>query len=203
MTLHPKRGQAIHDAHLRENPEPHESSTPIPVLLLGLVAILLGWAVYYIATANPRTPPQFGDRRTLSDLSATVAAAPGAAVDGAQIFSAQCSACHQATGQGIPGVFPPLAGSEWATGKERLIVQILLHGIDGPITVKGANYQGAMPNFGEKLNDAEIAAVTSYVRKQWGNTASPISPATVATERDATKARSKPWTGGDELAQFR
>lgn len=82
-------------------------------------------------------------------------------------------------------------------------MQILLHGIDGPITVKGASYQGAMPNFGEKLNDAEIAAVTSYVRKQWGNTASSISPATVATERDATKARSKPWTGGDELAQFR
>ena len=203
MTVHPKRGEAIHDSQLRENPEPHESLTPIPTLLLGLVAILLGWAVYYIVTTNPRTPPQFGDRRTLSDLAATVATAPGGAVDGAQLFSAQCAACHQATGQGIPGVFPPLAGSEWATGKERLIVQILLHGIDGQITVNGASYQGAMPNFGAKLSDAEIAAVTSYVRKQWGNTASPINQTTVATEREATKAHDRPWTGGEELAQFR
>lgn len=203
MTVRPSRGEAIHDSQLRENPEPHEALTPIPRLLLGLVAMLLGWAVYYIVTTNPPTPPQFGDRRTLSDLAATAAAAPGGAVDGAQLFSAQCAACHQAAGQGIPGIFPPLAGSEWVTGKERLIVQILLHGIDGQITVKGANYQGAMPNFGAKLSDAEIAAVTSYVRNQWGNAASPISQATVATEREATKERDKPWQGGDELAQFR
>ena len=203
MTVQTKNREPVHDSHLRETPEPHETSTPIPRLLLCLVAMLLGWAIYYIITANPRTPPQFGDRRTLADLAATVAAAPGGVVDGAQVFSTQCIACHQANGQGIPGVFPPLAGSEWANGKERLIVQILLHGIEGRIVVKGANYEGAMPNFGAKLADGEIAAVTSYVRSQWGNSASAISAATVAAERGATSGQNAPWQGGDELARFR
>lgn len=203
MTVHTKNREPVHDSHQRENPEPHEASTPIPLLLLGLVAMLLAWAIYYIVTANPHTPPRFGDRRTLADLSATTAAAPGGVVDGARVFSTQCIACHQATGQGIPGVFPPLAGSEWATGNERLIVQILLHGIEGRIVVKGAGYEGAMPNFGAKLNDAEIAAVTSYVRSQWGNSASTINPATVAAERGTTSAHNAPWKGGDELVQFR
>lgn len=193
-------------AQLRENADPHESLVPIPRLLLGLIALLLAWAVYYIVTANPRTPAQFGDRRTLADLAATRSTATPAtagAVDGAQVFTTQCVACHQATGVGIPGAFPPLAGSEWATGKERLIVQILLHGINGSITVKGATYNGVMPNFGDKLSDAEIAAVTSYVRSQWGNNASRIESATVAAERGMTKARSEPWKGGEELGQFR
>lgn len=203
MTVHRQSPEPVHDAQQRENPEPYEASTPIPLLLLGLVAMLLGWAIYYIITANPHTPPQFGDRRTLADLSASAAAAPGGVVDGAQVFSTQCIACHQVTGQGIPGVFPPLAGSEWATGKERLIVQILLHGIEGRIVVKGASYAGAMPNFGAKLNDAEIAAVASYVRSQWGNSASAISPATVTAERGTSSGQNAPWKGGDELAQFR
>lgn len=203
MTVQTKNREPVHDSYLRENSEPHEASTPIPRLLLGLVVMLIGWAIYYIIAVNPHTPPQFGDRRTLADLAATGAATPGGVVDGAQVFSTQCIACHQATGQGIPGVFPPLAGSDWVNGKENLIVQILLHGIEGRIVVKGANYEGAMPNFGEKLNDAQIAAVTSYVRSQWGNSASAISAATVAAERGATRGQNAPWKGGDELARFR
>src|SRR5262245_50111935 len=187
------------DAQRREHSEPHELATPAPWVVLAVIAGVVAWAVSYIATSNITNEPPLGDMRTVSAL----AAPPAQAVDGGQIFAAQCAACHQATGLGIPGVFPPLAGSEWALGKDGLFAQILLHGITGAIEVKGATYNGAMPPFGDKLSDEEIAAVASYVRSAWGNGAGKIEAATVKTARSATHDRAEPWKGGDELAQFK
>ena len=65
--------------------------------------------------------------------------------------------------QGLPGVFPPLDGSEWVNGDARIVANILLHGVSGPIAVKGSNFSGAMPPFAQ-LSDAELAAVASHVR---------------------------------------
>ena len=129
-----------------------------------------------------------------------LAAVPVKAVDGGQIFSANCAACHQASGTGIPQVFPPLAGSEWVTGKEPVLIQILLHGVTGSIEVGGATYNGAMPAFGDKLDDAEIAAVLSYVRGAWGNQAGPVTPEAVQAQRGAVADRTTPWNGGADLA---
>jgi mono/diheme cytochrome c family protein len=108
-------------------------------------------------------------------------------------------ACHQATGHGLPGVFPPLAGSEWVTGKESLVVQIVLHGVSGDLTVSGNHYNGQMPTFKDKLGDAEIAAVVSYIRGNFGNTAAKVDAATVKAQRAATAAHSQPWNGDAEL----
>src|SRR5258708_9652559 len=119
------------------------------------------------------------------------AASGSAAVDGGQLFAAKCVACHQATGLGLPGVFPPLAGSEWVLGSDKILVQIPLHGISGSVQVKGTTYNGAMPVF-NALSDAEIAAVLSYVRSTWGNSAAGGSPATVAGGRKATQSGSTP-----------
>src|SRR5262245_14548755 len=187
------------DAQRREHSDPHELATPAPWAVLVAIAGVVAWAISYIATSNITNDPALGDMRTVSVL----AAQPAKAVDGGQIFAAQCAACHQATGAGIPGVFPPLAGSEWALGKDALVVQILLHGISGGIEVKGTTYNGAMPPFGDKLSDDEIAAVASYVRSAWGNGAGKIEAATVKTARSATHDRAEPWKGGDELAQFK
>jgi mono/diheme cytochrome c family protein len=145
----------------------------------------------------------YGDSRTPSALMASAgpgAASGSAAVDGGQIFAAKCAACHQATGVGLPGVFPPLAGSEWVLGSDKVLVQIPLHGITGSIQVKGATYSGAMPVF-NTLSDGEIAAVLTYVRSQWGNSAPTVSPATVAAGRKATQSRSTPFASGDEIRQ--
>ena len=119
--------------------------------------------------------------------------------DGAQIFAARCAACHQAGGTGIPGVFPPLAGSNWVTGSDIAAVRILLHGVQGTLTVNGAAYNGAMPGFASQLSDAEIAAVLSYVRSQWGNEAEPVGTSLVTAERATTAARSEPWNGDADL----
>lgn len=88
---------------------------------------------------------------------------------GEKLYGAHCAACHQADGQGLPGVFPALAGSRVATGPARAHVELVLRGKEGT----------AMPAFGAQLDDVEIAAVVSYERQSWGNGAEPVQPALV------------------------
>jgi len=116
------------------------------------------------------------------------------AVDGAKVYAATCLACHQASGLGLVGQFPPLVGSEWVIGREDRLVLVMLHGITGEIEVEGETYNGAMPPWGATLSNDEIAAVATYVRRRWGNNAAPVTIATVARLRTAHAARSTPWT---------
>jgi mono/diheme cytochrome c family protein len=120
-------------------------------------------------------------------------------VDGAAIFASRCAVCHQAAGTGLPGVFPPLAGSNWVGGQGAPLVQIVLHGVQGALTVNGTTYNSAMPAFGSQLNDAQIAAVLTYVRGQWGNKAAAVSPGLVSAQRAATATRTGPWNGDADL----
>ncbi|MEO6351733.1 MAG: cytochrome c [Burkholderiaceae bacterium] len=190
------------EAQQREQPDPYEGNHPIPLFILVIIALVFSWGIYYIATSNLSDPPELGDHRTMADLTAQAGAKSGV-VDGAQIFAAQCVACHQASGAGLPGVFPPLAGSEWVAGKEAVLAQILLHGISGSLTVKGAVYNGQMPAFQDKLNDAEIAAVLTHIRTNFGNAAGKVDAALVKTEREAGKDRKQPWNGDDELSKLK
>ena len=150
--------------------------------------------VVYILISEPFGDSRLGDRRTVADLRP---AAAGAGADGKQVFTGNCVACHQPTGKGLPGVFPPLAGSEWVLGDERVLANILLHGIDGEITVAGNPFKGSMPSF-KQLGDAELAAVASYVRSEWANQAPAIKPEVFAAERKAS-TRSAPFNGESEL----
>ena len=130
----------------------------------------------------------------------TAAAAKEQLPDGKQVFSTTCAACHQATGEGVPGVYPPLAGSEWVTGDEAKVVRILLHGVTGPIEVAGETFNSMMPPWGATLKDADIAAVLTYVRGTWGNKGAPITAAKVASIRAATASRTTPWTAAELAA---
>ena len=126
---------------------------------------------------------------------ATAAAAP----DGRQLYQ-RCAVCHQPTGQGMPGTFPPVALSEWAAAANAALpIRVVLHGLQGPITVKGQKYNGTMPAFGtgQPMNDADVAAVLSYVRSSWGNKASAVSAEDVAKERAATASHTAPWTAAE------
>ena len=94
----------------------------------------------------------------------------------------------------MAGAFPPIVGSEWVTGSEQTVVRILLNGLNGPLKVKGANYNGAMPAWKEALSDDDIAHVISHIR-QWSPNAAPaVSAATVGTLRKEHESRSGPWT---------
>ena len=184
-------------AHERENGEPEERIRPVPLAAAAIALAMVLFGVVYIFISEPFGNPELGDRRTIADLSGPVPAAAGAAVDGKAVFAAQCVACHQATGKGLPGVFPPLDGSEWVQGDARTVANILLHGINGKITVAGAEYSGAMPSF-QQLGDAELAAVASYVRSTWSNKAAPL-PDTLFTQERKASTRTTPFEGGEAL----
>jgi mono/diheme cytochrome c family protein len=136
---------------------------------------------------------------TPAGTPAASAASAAPQPSGAQLFQ-RCAVCHQATGQGVPGAFPPLAGSEWATaGNAAVPIRVVLHGLQGPVTVKQQRFSGAMPAYGtgQAMSDAEVAAVLTYVRSAWGNSAGAVSAEEVARERAATASRTTPWTAAD------
>jgi mono/diheme cytochrome c family protein len=113
-----------------------------------------------------------------------------------------CAGCHQANGRGMPGTFPPLAGSEIAASAPEIPIRIVLHGLQGPLTVNGQRFNGTMPAWGQ-FSDADIAATLTYVRSQWGNSESAVTPAQVTAVRQATAGRSRAWTGAEIEALLR
>jgi mono/diheme cytochrome c family protein len=105
-------------------------------------------------------------------LAATAAAGSAMAqTSGADLFSQNCAACHQAQGEGIPGAFPALAGSALVQGDPKDAAWIITHG------------RGGMPNFAEDLNDAQVASILTLLRSSWGNKAGPVDEATVKAVR--------------------
>lgn len=181
----------------RENAEPDEVRRPMPLLVAAVAIGMFLFSVAYILLSGPFGSPALGDRRTIAELSGPAPAAAGAKLDGKQLYSANCVACHQASGQGLAGVFPPLDGSEWVVGDARTIVNILLHGVTGEIEVGGKVYKGSMPAF-QQLGDAELAALANFVRSSWSNKAEAIAPELFAQERKANP-RTTPFAGGKEL----
>lgn len=111
---------------------------------------------------------------------------------GKVLFIGVCAACHQPHGKGLDGVAPPLMDSEWVLGPEQRIVRIVLHGLTGPVSVKGKTYRLDMPAFGS-FSDDQIASALTYIRREWEHTASPVEPETVTAIRAATADRREAW----------
>ena len=195
----PNAAKAGPGAQQREHADPTERTQPISRLAaIAIVGVLL-FGAGYIVLAEPPGAATLGDRRTLTDLRTAVVntANSAGAADGKQLYAAQCVACHQANGKGLAGVFPPLDGSEWVIGGERVVINILLHGIQGEISVAGEVYRGVMPAF-KQLSDAELAALASHIRSQWSNKAQPVLAQSVSKER-AASTRTTAFAGGAEL----
>jgi cytochrome c oxidase cbb3-type subunit II len=115
------------------------------------------------------------------------AAAPADAARGRDLYLAHCSACHQASGEGVPGVFPPLKGSGVVNKDDAAKhLQVVLNGIQGG-KAGGVVYPSAMPPFAGALSDADIADVVDYERTSWGNHGKPVTAAEVAAERSKSQ----------------
>lgn len=115
---------------------------------------------------------------TQSTAGGAGAASSGA---GAQVFSTNCSTCHGATGQGVPGSFPPLANNPVVTGDPNKVIGIVLGGLSTPITVNGQSFHGQMPPWKGTLTNSQIADVITYIRSSLGNNkASAVTEAQVA-----------------------
>jgi mono/diheme cytochrome c family protein len=114
---------------------------------------------------------------------------------GASVY-AICGGCHGAAGGGQPGAIPPLAGSEWVTGGTERSARVILHGLMGPVQVKGTTYNGAMPTQGA-LSDKEVSYVLTYIRNSWGNSGSMVTPEMVKKVREETASKTTPFTQAD------
>jgi len=111
---------------------------------------------------------------------------------GKVLFGGVCAACHQPHGLGLEGVAPPLVDSEWVLGSEQRLARIVLHGLTGPLSVKGRSYRLDMPGLGV-FNDEQVAAILTYIRREWEHTAAPVEPETVKAIRSAASDRHEAW----------
>ena len=154
----------------------------------------------------------------LGSLSAIVAAQDaavpaGGAFDlkasierGKPVYMQTCMVCHQMTGLGLPGAFPPLAGTEYTTGDGRRMVAMLLKGVQGPLKVNGVTYNNIMlpldVQFPILKDDGKLADVINYVRNSFGNKdEKAITPEFVTKARAEFASRTTPWTEA-ELLKF-
>ncbi len=142
----------------------------------------------------------FGGNAKQAEYVKKIASA-AAVVDhpGKQVYDALCLNCHQPEGKGLPGIYPSIAGSDWAAGDPARLIKMLTHGLSGPIRVNGEDFKQLaplpMPPMG--LNDQQVADVLSYVRANFSNKAAAVTPEEVKTVRAATADRTALWTAED------
>lgn len=194
----------------RENADPVEQNSPLPGWLLAVCGFITCFAGIYfgiyhggfqgdVFNEEESSPQLFSQRKgAASDGVAAVVAEAPLAVQGKEVY-ANCQPCHQASGMGLPGQFPSLVGTDWVLGSEKRLVAILLKGLQGPIKVGDATYNGAMPAWEKTLSPKKIAAVVSYIRSEWGNKAEEISEAKIIAAKKEFEAQSVPWTEADLL----
>jgi mono/diheme cytochrome c family protein/glucose/arabinose dehydrogenase len=129
-------------------------------------------------------------------LKKVVSTGPAVISPGQAIYEALCLNCHQAGGQGLTGVYPPLAKSEWVAGDPQLLIKLTIHGLAGPTKVLGKDY-GLVPMPPMGLDDQQLADVLTYVRSAFGNQAPAVKVTDVKAVREATKGRTAPWTAAE------
>ena len=130
----------------------------------------------------------------VEQAAATADGGTAAASPGAKVFSEICATCHQGKGQGVPGTYPPLAGSAMAQNADATKpIRIVLHGFQGAIERNGKTYNGVMTSWAQ-LSDQDIADVLTYVRSSWGNSGSAVTPEEVKTVRDQTASKTTGYT---------
>lgn len=196
--------ERLHRAIRREPHDPTEGRERVPWFFVATIVVALFWGGWYLGrhggdfdtTAHIAfAARQAGIAAASAEQTAVAVSDPVSA--GRTVYENNCQSCHQASGDGVPGVFPPMIGSEWVTGEPSRLVRILLHGMQGPVEVAGATYNGAMPAWGGVLRDEEIAAVATYVRQLGTNEAGVVTTALVRAVEETEANRSTPWTAAE------
>ena len=122
---------------------------------------------------------------------------------GAKVYSQNCASCHQGNGGGSAGQYPPVAGSEYVLGSKLRLAAILLKGVQGPLTVKGASYGAAvMPSWEATITPDKLAALLTYLRgnSQWGNSAGPVTEDEINAAKTKFASQKAPYTEAELTA---
>ncbi|MEQ9824406.1 MAG: cytochrome c [Puniceicoccaceae bacterium] len=193
--------QKIHSALEREKAEPSEGFAAPPLVVVFFSMIVCLWVSWYAPqymggfrwdVYDPHYDPDAVAEPTVYDPIAR----------GKRIYTNKCQVCHQQTGTGVPGVYPPLAGADWVAKSPDILVRVVLNGLAGEIVVNGNTYNSAMTAFGNDLSDQEIAEVLTYIRNSWGNELPFIEEAEVAAIRAAVGSRTTTYSPSELLEAF-
>ena len=186
--------------------EPTAAPANVPIwMMVSLLVLFFAGALYFDSEGGWFSQEVYAPYRSEEQLALfqPASGADRALARGKVVFEQVCALCHGVDGLGKPGQAPPFVGSEWVLSDvPARLIRIPLHGLNGPITVKGEQWALAMPAMGAAMPDEDLAAVLTYMRNSWGNKASEITPEQVAAERAATASHSQPWTS-DELLQVK
>lgn len=184
-------------------------SSPMVYWFLGILAALLVWGDLFLVNHggdfNAKVYSPYISFKEVEKNNPKKDEDPRI-TDGRKIYASYCAACHQKSGGGVVGQFPPLANSDWVVGvgPDR-VIRIVLDGLTGPITVNGVAYNNTMLPWRDSLDDKQIAAVVSYIRASkdkndgWNNDASLVTPEQVKAIRGATADHGQNWTADDLL----
>jgi mono/diheme cytochrome c family protein len=189
---------ASHEKLLGTPPDEGGRYRLLPIGILFILSGLILFSGTYLNRYTGHYSPLIFNETAKPSTGEQAAAAVDPLVLGQKEFQNICITCHQATGQGMPGVYPPLDGSEWVNGSPERVIRIVLYGLKGDVHVEGHEFNAAaMPVFGQEPNspynwsDDKIAAVLTYVRQAWGNKSGPITTEQVDAVKQAVGTRAE------------
>jgi mono/diheme cytochrome c family protein len=188
--------QKVHSQLMREKEEPTENFSPMPLFLVGLFMVLAFWAgIYLVKYSGDFGPFHYDETKVAGVAEDTGPREVDMMALGKRIYNQNCVACHQSSGLGLPGVYPPLVAADWVQDNPERLIKVILAGLAGPVVVNGNDYNNAMTAFG-RLSDQQIAAVLTYIRTDpaYENASYPVEPELVAQVRADYGARTEPWT---------
>jgi mono/diheme cytochrome c family protein len=178
-----------------EQPIPEPGPGSIPIWLLWVIGAGVFWAGAYLFSFSGGFQSDVFDFKPKFGVVGGAQGAPDPKAVGKALFSSNCVTCHQASGLGVPGQYPPLAGSEVETGDAtNHLIAIVLKGLQGPVVVKGLPFNNAMQAWEAQYTDQQLAAILTYVRSDWGNNAPPVTADMVKEIRAEFKDRKEQWT---------
>jgi mono/diheme cytochrome c family protein len=187
--------------NFRDDAEPsvRQGAVYLPMWIIGLLAFLIYWGFSYIdahGSYNELVYEPYHSTNQLASFRPTDETAAQMML-GKQRFERFCAVCHQSNGGGNPAQAPPLAGSEWvlAEGPNR-IIRIPIVGLNGPIKAAGKEFNGSMASvaIAGVVSDEELAAVLTYIRNSWGNSAPRVTVEQVQRVRADLKDRTDQYT---------
>jgi mono/diheme cytochrome c family protein len=184
------------NVEIRALDAPEIGHAPIPLWIVVLIGLAIFWAgAYLFSFSGGFKADVFDYEPKFGALLGGAKTAPDPKVVGKALFSANCITCHQASGMGMPGQYPPLAGSEVVLGDAtNRFIAIALKGLQGPVTIKGQSFNNSMQAWEAQYSDQQLAAILTYVRSDWGNTGAPVTAEMVKQVRDEVKDRKEQWT---------
>jgi mono/diheme cytochrome c family protein len=178
---------------------PQRETLPVWLYLICGFALFLAGSSYTGIELGPGYYDQ-GEGAPAGPTHDDLAAAPEADDPmsvGKRLYNGNCANCHQASGAGQPGAYPPMVGSEWVLGSKGMLSAILLDGVAGPLDVHGGAYGANVMPAWANLSNENLAAIMTYIRKSWGNSADDVKPDDVAAIRTKDASRSTPWAESD------